>query len=68
MAGHRSRRALRRTLLRSSLPNRSHQHDLSRAYELALPILRQALAPTPSPPSVDQPTCCPRVPKTLCGA
>jgi hypothetical protein len=68
MAGHRSRRALRRTLLRSCLPSRSHLHDLSRAYELALPILRQALAPTPPPPSEDQSACFARVPKTLCGA
>jgi len=68
MAGHRSRRALRRTLLRSCLPNRSHLHDLSRAYELALPILRQALGPIAPPPLADQSACFPRVPKTLCGA
>jgi hypothetical protein len=68
MAGQRSRRALHRSLRRSTLPNRSHQHVLTRAYELALPILRQALAPTLPPRAADQSTCGPRVPKTLCGA
>jgi hypothetical protein len=68
MAGRRSSQPLRRSLVRSSLSTRSQLHDLSRAYELALPILRQAFAHAPPPQDQPQPTRRSRVPESLCGA